>query len=259
MDQIVKVTFEPIPTLTIKQSEKGFVKIVVEHEKKCIIKFCPDKEKKLVSVQFNGQDVTKQVTSENLYTTPNITGDSMIEVLYGLNDSPNIIFADANVKALCVANWDTNGDGELSQAEAAAVTDVGTVFKNESIKSFNEFQYFIGVKSIGSSAFSNCSGLTSITIPNSVTSIGNYAFRSCSGLISIKVEDGNPKYDSRNNCNAIIQKSNNSLIVGCKNTVIPNSVTNIGEYAFSECYGLTSITIPNSVTSIGSFAFSWCI
>ena len=252
----------------------------------------------------------------------------MIEVLYGLNDSPNIIFADANVKALCVANWDTNGDGELSQAEAAAVTDVGTVFKNESIKSFNEFQYFIGVKSIGSSAFSNCSGLTSITIPNSVTSIGsyafsgcsgltsitipnsvtsigssafsgcsgltsitipnsvtsigsyafsgcsgltsitipnsvtsigNYAFRSCSGLISIKVEDGNPKYDSRNNCNAIIQKSNNSLIVGCKNTVIPNSVTNIGEYAFSECYGLTSITIPNSVTSIGSFAFSWCI
>ena len=114
------------------------------------------------------------------------------------------------------------------------------------------------VTSIGELAMSDCSGLTSITIPNSVTSIGNSAFAGCTGLSSIIVEEGNSKYDSRNNCNAIIEKGSNTLIAGCKNTIIPNSVKSIGNYAFFVCSSLTSITIPNSVTRIANYAFYKC-
>ena len=114
------------------------------------------------------------------------------------------------------------------------------------------------VTSIGDGAFSGCSSLTSVTIGNSVTSIGIRAVDGCSGLTSVVVSSGNAKYDSRDNCNAIIETASNTLILGCKNTVIPNSVTSIGQYAFCGCSGLTSVVIPNSVTSIGMYAFHEC-
>ena len=114
------------------------------------------------------------------------------------------------------------------------------------------------VTSIGEGAFYRCFGLTSVTIPNSVTSIGWGAFKECSGLNTLIVEEGNPAYDSRNDCNAVIETATNTLHTGCKNSIIPNSVTSIGVNAFYGCSGLTSITIPNSVTSIGDCAFWGC-
>ena len=114
------------------------------------------------------------------------------------------------------------------------------------------------VTSIGYEAFAYCDDLTSIEIPNSVTSIGGGAFCYCTSLTSIVVDSGNTKYDSRNGCNAIIETTSNTLIAGCQNTIIPNSVTSIGDGAFGGCSDLTSIEIPNSVTSIGDSTFWEC-
>ena len=189
-----------------------------------------------------------------------LTADVWKDVYNIVEFSPTITFADAKVKALCLANWDTDGDGKFTEEEATAVTDLGEVFKeNTEITSFNELQYFTSLSSITSNTFYGCRGLASITIPSNVTSIENGAFRYCDVLTSIIVDSGNATYDSRNGCNAIIETATNTLIAGCKSTIIPNNVTSISYHAFYGCTGLTSITIPNSVTSIGYYVFSFCI
>ena len=111
------------------------------------------------------------------------------------------------------------------------------------------------VTEIGNCAFYGCTGLTSVVIPDSVTEIRESVFEECSNLISMKVTDDNPKYDSRGGCNAIIETESNKLLFGCQSTIIPDSVTEIGENVFSNCKGLTSIVIPSSVTEIGDYAF----
>ena len=130
-------------------------------------------------------------------------------------------------------------------------------YKGEKPK--GELKIAEGTKGVTASAFVYCSDITNLSIPNSVFSIGKFAFN-CSGLASIIVEEGNLNYDSRDNCNAIIDKNTNELILGCKNTIIPNSVTFIGDYAFNVFDGvrdLKSISIPNSVTTIGNSAFGY--
>jgi hypothetical protein len=114
------------------------------------------------------------------------------------------------------------------------------------------------VTSIGGYAFNNYINLTSINIPSSVYTLNENSFYGCYGLTSITVDSNNTVYDSRDNCNAIINTSSNKLIFGCNSTVIPNTVTSIGNYAFYRCSGLTNVTIPGGVTSIGDSAFREC-
>ncbi|MBQ3845577.1 MAG: leucine-rich repeat domain-containing protein [Bacteroidales bacterium] len=114
------------------------------------------------------------------------------------------------------------------------------------------------VKTIGDYAFNDCNGIHGVlNIPSNVESIGTSSFKYCE-FSGMTVDPANPVFDSRDNCNAIIITNTNGLLTGCANTVIPNSVTSIGENAFSGLNGLTSIEIPESVTSIGAGAFSFC-
>ncbi|MBQ8256970.1 MAG: leucine-rich repeat domain-containing protein, partial [Bacteroidaceae bacterium] len=162
-------------------------------------------------------------------------------------------------------------DGIFYNITDATAKTVEVTCKGDSYSEYNEYSGSViipstvsynstvyDVTSIGDHAFVDCDGLTSVTIPNSVTSIGGHAFFYCYGLASIVVDDGNSVYDSREGCNAIIETATNTLIAGCKNTIIPGSVTSIGDYAFYLCTGLTSVEIPSSVTSIGNYAFSDC-
>lgn len=114
------------------------------------------------------------------------------------------------------------------------------------------------LNTIDRKAFQNCVNLKSIYIPANVYSVDEEAFLSCNSLENIVVDTENLNYDSRDNCNAIIKTENSELVIGCKNTVIPDSIKSIGADAFSNCDGITEIAIPDSVTEIGYSAFSGC-
>ena len=196
----------------------------------------------------NGGTITKSTSSKLVITRSNIKRMAPIEVEIN-NPSGVISFKDSAVKAICVANWDTDGDGELSYVEAAAVTDIGWVFASKTnITTFEELCYFTGLTSIRDSAFESCSSLTSINIPDGVTSIRFSAFSGCSSLTSINIPDGVTSIGS----DAFMSCS------GLTSINIPDGVTSIQDFTFSGCSSLTSITIPDGVTSIGSSAFRGC-
>ena len=114
------------------------------------------------------------------------------------------------------------------------------------------------VKTIGNQAFSECASLTSLTIPSGVLTIGRSVISNCPNLGSVVVADGNPRYDSRDQCNAIIETASNTLIAGCRISTIPSGISELGASAFTSCTGLTRIDIPAGVKIIGDAAFSNC-
>ena len=114
------------------------------------------------------------------------------------------------------------------------------------------------LKSIGGRAFWDCKVLSKLIIPANVSNVGNGIVASCESLKSLSVDSNNKKYDSRGKCNAVIEKSSNTLIAGSNVTAIPSTVKKIGDDAFYECSQLSSVILPNGVTSIGEFAFYNC-
>ena len=144
----------------------------------------------------------------------------------GQSADPNIIqFEDEAVKAICVGYWDSDNNGELSYDEAAEVTDIADVFKKANISTFNEFQYFTGLKKVSKYAFNGCANLIRIIIPQNVNIIEEYAFASCTNLARITLN---------------------------------TDLTTIGLYAFGNCSSLKTITIPSSVTIIQGSVFNNC-
>ena len=139
-----------------------------------------------------------------------------------------------------------------------SVTTIGE-FAFSSCESLTSIDLPEGITSIGNDAFMSCLSLSSIIIPASVTSIDGMLFTGCRNLVSIIVRERNAHYDSRDNCNAIIETATNKLIASCKNTMmIPKSVRVIGNAAFNQCVDKTSITIPEGVTQIEDYAFNDC-
>ncbi len=231
---------------------------------------------------FNGsllENVTLYVPfgSKPAYEAADVWKD--FKEIIEMEPDPNafIDFADAEVKRICVENWDTNEDGELSYAEAAAVTDLGEVFKgNKIITLFNELKFFAGVEVIPDRAFYGCNALSSVVLPEGLKTIEMYAFTDCNltsvyipryvseigyapyvnnaNLISIEVDEKNDFFDSRNNCNAIIRTADNYLLQGCKNAFIPEGIVTIGQSAF-EFVDLSTIELPQSLQKIGHLAF----
>ncbi len=216
------------------------------------------------SVTYNSR--TYSVTSIDNYAFYACTGLTSVTIPNSVTSIGSYAFSGCSgLTSVTIPNSVTS-IGSYAFLGCSGLTSITIPNSVTSIRE-SAFQYCSGLTSvtipnsvttIGNYAFSGCSGLTSVTIPNSVTSIGWYAFSWCMELETIVVNSGNTVYDSREGCNAIIETASNTLIVGCKNTNIPNSVTSIGNYAFMGCTGLTSITIPNSVTSIGSYAFLGC-
>ena len=153
---------------------------------------------------------------------------------------------DSNNANDLIASVTTKGDTDHYQGSISIPSSV----------TIDGTNYTVGV--IGDMAFKTCKSLTSVTIPASVKQIPNGAFYGCDNLTSIVVANGNQVYDSRDNCNAVIETATNTLIAGCKYTFIPSSTTAIGEAAFYGCNTLSSINLPYSIKSIGKWAFLDC-
>lgn len=159
-------------------------------------------------------------------------------------NAQNIEFADPGCKAICVKYFDTDADGEISEEEAAAVTDIRKCFFRSKISSFDEFRYFTGVKKVSNMAFRN-SSLESIVLPEGLASIGKGAFQECVSLTSVVLPEGLESVDDLafSGCTALAEIN------------LPSSVRMIGYQAFAGCTSLESLVIPRKINLLGDDAF----
>ena len=179
----------------------------------------------------------------------------------GTDETERIIFEDDAVKAVCVANWDTNSDGELSSQEASVVSDLeGKFSNNKAITSFDELRYFTGLNALTMVEFEGCSNLSTITIPKNVTSFSGSYDTNGNRIESYILAEGNT---SLSVADGIVYNKAKTILMACPTNksgaiVIPETVTEIKSYAFSGCKLVTSLTLPASLQKIGFGAFQAC-
>lgn len=225
--------------------KEGSIDLKIPEEVTCVdvrFRFPPKFPCKIKSV-FVSKNVKKIVSLGDLLETV-----ETIEV-----DEGNQIYDSRND---CNAIIESSTDKLIAGCETTeipnSVKEIGErAFRGTGITKINLPD---GLKKIGNYAFYKCTQLRSLTIPASVSDIGKEIFKSASNITEISVDKNNQKYDSRENCNAIIETATNTLIFGCGN-IVPNGVTKIGDYAFSGCKNLVEIKLPDSVTSIGQECF----
>lgn len=161
----------------------------------------------------------------------------------------------------CNAIIETATNTLIVGRQGSVIPSSVTSIADNAFKSCKELKSIVipeGVKSIGKSAFEGCSGLTAITIPASVESIGSGAFLECTGIRSIKVAQGNRVFDSREDCNAIVNTRTGELILACPSTKIPNGIKKIGYRAFYHCTLSSGLDIPEGIEEIADEAFAGC-
>ena len=202
-------------------------------------------------VVFNGND-----TFEYCYSLKDIT-------ISGINTSVpyGTFYACTNLENVSIPNGIT-GVGEYAFTNTyintlilpSSVTNIGSyAFAN--CFNLDSVTFPANITTLGASAFASCANMSALYIPEKLVNMSDNTFKGCTGLESISVASNNASYHSNNNANALIKKSNNTLIIGTHNTIIPEGVTAIGEYAFAYNYLLASIEIPEGVKSIGQYAF----
>lgn len=222
----------------------------------------------IATVDANGKVTAMK---EGTATITAKAGEAKATCIADISSNQNIVFADPSLKQCLVGKFDSNGDGELSYEEAAAVKDFSDAVTIKTAASFDEFRFFTGlqeipllcfaswtnlssiilppsISSIADKAFFECTNLSSLVIPGSVTSIGAWCFSNCKSLTSIAIPNG-------------VKVLENNVFSNCSSLVsitIPNSVTKIDYNAFSNCSELKSITIPSGIECISSYVFMGC-
>ena len=218
----------------------------------CIIEESSYNPRKTLNVATAGTLSTliaeeEKYTIEELALTGELNG-SDLRFLQDMAGYDGNQFTEGRLSYLDISNAKiVEGGSPYSQADELGNNVFFLTSKLESVILPKSLKY------IGNTAFES-SGIKSIVIPKSVVELGSDVFYYCP-LVSISVEEGNPVFDSRDNCNAVIETATNTLRIGCRKTIIPNSVVAIGETAFSGRKGLISMNLPDGVTSIGSYAF----
>lgn len=206
---------------------------------------------------------------ESLYISKSvvkIAANLFGEVLIGDNTNPARIEIDPvnpvyDSRENCNAIIETATNTLIVGRKGSVIPSSVTSIADNAFKSCKELKSIVipeGVKTIGKSAFEGCSGLTSITIPASVESIGSSAFFECTGLRSIKVAQGNRAFDSREDCNAIVNTRTGELILACASTKIPNGIKKIGYRAFYHCTLTNGLNLPEGIEEIADEAFTGC-